>query len=494
MAEKLPNDSSWSRRLADWEKGPEGPAPGPELWDRLDQSLSERRRRPLVLWWIVSIAFLVGIVGGTYMLVPAASSELPKSMGEVAGLERRPTVDAESSTHEPGPTVVVENTSNNPPSEPANPQLSDLQAIDDDTETRDEQAANTIERLSAHSTDQGTERSLTTPSAIIREEAPALLSERRDEEPVAATSAVRIGSTSLLQAPKMTGLQVNSLSAIDKSIDAGNSLDTYLQGELINPAFSQKRRLRFLIGFQAAFHQPEVRVQLPANTVTAQSITNSLASSWGLRFRLELNDRWGLTTGFNCGRESSEHRLSLLRIYRPETEVLDANGNARTTYVADFATDYSKADTEIEIIRPAGVELPANFWLRLGIRALERVKTTSIPLLVTYDQPIGNWLRLRIGTGIAWNRQTVSLEIQSRLSDPRGLNLVSSRIRSSEQFLDDQFWTGQLQTGLVIRPWKNIEIGVSPQFTASLSSLGEDRNLSTNFQRFSMIGEFYYRF
>ncbi|MEM8585303.1 MAG: hypothetical protein AAGF87_13575 [Bacteroidota bacterium] len=473
MAEKLPNDSSWSRRLADWESGQQGPHPDPKVWGRLEESLSKRKRRTAPYWRAISGLIILLISAGIFWLQSDLSTENP---AHVTSPRNPPTTNAQE------PQSVL------PAQEP--------RIVLHDQEPRSVRRRRTFERSPA-------------PAVSSSERSPVLLPTESSPKPpgVSPDLSGPIDETRRSQSvspiPNLTAkpllitsaLGIHGVSWKEPSPNpvGGIAAENESRGSSSSVRPSSERK-RFSVGFQTALHKPEVRVQLPENTRQAQSIVNPSASSWGLRFRLELGDRWGVTSGFSCGRESSEHRLVLVREYTPELETIDADGNARTTFSADFATDYSKAGTEIEVVRPVGVEIPASFFLRMGIRAFEEVKTTSIPLLVSYDQPLGKIFRLRLSGGVAWNRQRVALDIQSRLSNPRGLNLISSRIRSSEQFLDDNFWTSQLQVGLAIRPNSSLEVVLSPQFTSSLSQLGEDRNLSARFQQFSFLGEVYYRF
>ncbi|MEM6395754.1 MAG: hypothetical protein AAF741_05360 [Bacteroidota bacterium] len=498
MDKRLPNEHAWSRRLADWEKGPEGPSPDPAVWDRLKQSLNKKKRRPPVIWGAAGLlALVVAII--MFSLSEEESGGIAVATGSSSGL----TLDATRSSYVGRSQVLASE------GEPRGVRSTRERSEASSASIRKQMGGATESTLGATRSSSGLTLDATRSSYVGRSQVLASEEEPRGvrstrERSVSSLASTRERSVSPLASIRERSevLPVRTRELSDFTLDVAGAAASFPSdatrssyvGRSQVLAGKGERSQVLAIGLHTAFNRPEVRAQIPSSVFRAQSIAKNISTSIGFRLRLEISDKWSLTTGFSRSIESSEHQLVFVQPYRSDQEVTDPDGSARTTYQTDFATDYSKAGADIEIVRPADTELPANFWLRLGVSAQEEVETISVPVLIAYDQPVGQRLRLRLASGLAWNRQNISLDLQSRLSNARELNIRQSRVRSNEQFLNQDYWTAQFQAGIALRTGKQWEFALSPQFSTSLTRLGEDRNLNVGFQQVSIVGEVYYRF
>ena len=511
MAEDLHNNSPWSQRLKDWEASGPGPEPLPGDWDRLAKKIDKRPRRRIAawLWWRVGLLLVSGIVaalllyptnssqGGADEYVgtkrqlqlnqneaaindrPAEAGETPlttlaspmaASVGRNQQLAAATTIPVERSINR-----LEEGVTNESTDEPANStsDLADLtssqnNAISDES----------IDQINVEPVDRGISRAIVNSSATKAEVVLPL-----DRLPIPFLMIPQPGMT--INAFYDKPILENSLLVSPSSLGQ----ETPLEEELREPA-----KLSLAIGPQIGIFRPEVNVELPANTIRAETEAENVAFSYGVGAQIRLGKHWGLQTGIISSMENSTHRFFLARRYDPANEVLDAQGNGVNRIDLEYATSYTKGEAEVELFRSADVSTSEIRFIRLGVILEEEVKTTTIPLLLTYDMPLSKKFGLRIGAGAAWNRQTVSVGIRSRLSALVDMEIRQSNIRASERLLNSEFWTGQLSAGLVYQPFNHWEIVFSPQWFTSLSNLSADQQLNAGYNRFSFSTGINYRF
>lgn len=515
MAEDLHKNNPWSQRLKDWEASDTGPEPLPGDWSRLAEKMDKRpRRRAAAWWWWGSGLVIVAGLAMVFLFPQADSQGRVATIAEELNTSNRLPVEQETVADKAVETEAVSITPSTATTENEpevtttasfEPELNPSLTVTSSTPIQLELPASTpAEDIGPDPTEL--RLPLNAPSITIENAGGTSKEEEEGEqnEPTLQSSDRLEGQVASPAISSLYPLYLNTRlprlrpkleqwgrRVVDQ--DQENLAEGNLTANVENDE-PQSSAWSLAIGPQLGIFRPEVNIELPANTLAAETEAKSIAYTFGIGAHIRLGNHWGFQTGISRSKEDSRHRFFLARAYNPANEVLDAQGNGVNRIELDYATSYTKGEAEVELFRSADVPTTEIRFIRLAVILQEEVETTTIPFLLTYDLPLSNKFGLRFGAGASWNRQTVAVDIRSRLSALVNMEVVRSGIRSSERLLNSEFWTGQVAAGLVYQPFNHWEINLSPQWFTSLSNLSADRQLNADYNRFSFSAGINYRF
>ncbi|MEM7575103.1 MAG: hypothetical protein AAF433_19515 [Bacteroidota bacterium] len=512
MAEDLHKNNPWSQRLKDWEASGTGPEPLPGDWSRLAEKMDKgsRRRGAAWWWWGSGLLIIAGLVlvflfpqpnsqGGVTTIAEelTTSNKLPMEQEAVAdkAVETEAvTISPTTTTAENEPEVTTSFESELNPTLAATSSTPILLELPASTPAKEIGSDPAELRLQLNAPSITLENAGGTSNSEEREQNERTLPSSDSQEgqiayPTISSLYPLYLSTRLPKLRPVLGQWGRTMADQGHENLAEENLTA--NGENEEP---QPTAWSLAVGPQLGVFRPEVNIELPANTLAAETEAKSIAYTFGIGAQIRIGKHWGFQTGISRSREDSRHRFFLARAYNPANEILDAQGNGVNRIELDYTTSYTKGEAEVELFRSADVPTTEIRFIRLAVILKEEVETTTIPLLLTYDLPLSNKFGLRLGAGASWNRQTVTVDIQSRLSALIDMEVRRSGIRSSERLLNSEFWTGQLVAGLVYQPFSHWEINLFPQWFTSLSNLSADRQLNADYSRFSFSAGINYRF
>ncbi len=525
MEEKLQDKSHWAEELRTWETEGPGPQPRPDSWRKLAAALDEKPPKRRFAWWYVIGIFLVGLALGWL----AKSTTVPPST---------PTGDLLEFSTEGEQNVGLEKyASTTPAPELAGDTASTLT-------TQFEQSAALV-KIGEEAVVLPKVKDAAAESRATREEGqasqkvtlagstvPAISSLQKELDDIAQHEGKVDEPADLSELPAENGLsnENQQMPASDNDSASEEALMTaepeaFQQNEMVETtrrvtiapaqllatdlplvplmdrplAFAKPIRTNrgwsFYAGPTFTFSQPNINITQPDDVVRSRSRVQEAETPWGIALRAgPKGSRWSIQTGYSRGTQNVQHQFLVVRTYDPVRETLSTTEGV-SAYSVDIATDHIKATAEVEVVRPTTTLIVPGRQLGIGLNVEERVQTTTIPLLINYDQPLGGGvINLRMGGGLSWNKQQVESVLTAGLFNVNGVTLRNPRFRQQRLLLDESFFVGQLTMGLALEPLPRMETSLQVQWSRSLKNLSLESGTQANYDRTSVQFGIMYRF
>lgn len=427
MAKKSTN-KSWVNRLREWEDQASAPLPPSGDWDRLANKMAleeKRKKKGAAYWWWLGLA----LVSCSLLLIYLLSSHIP--------------------SQEAIPPVPIA--------------LQQQQEVLQQS-TQNTAAANTA--LDASQNDSPPVRqSIKLAPRPLKEiqipDAPAIKNKMPDQASKHGQAREAAVHFAVITPPNDTDLLPDSKNArAIPSLATITPSPLFLEAKLLSlPSFhtpvlptsadlNQAERKKWAIGPTLMLAQNSLSASNNSSGLRPISRSQQQGLHSGLALSAKLGSRWGLQLGINRGKEEVSSRYRFQRIYTLNDERTTAAGEVVNNFSVDLEGKYAKTAADVEISRTPN-QLPAlQNRLLIEARLEEKITITQIPLLLTYDLPLGNRFSLRLGTGVNWQQNQITTEQQARLVQPGRFQLRRSRVLSRESFVEESLWMGQASLGL----------------------------------------------
>lgn len=447
MAKKSTN-KPWAARIKAWEEQAASPLPPSGDWERLANKMELEKKRPPLgaswLWWAVLGLLAVGLLF-TYLYSRPTSpnQEAPPAVPLVftPPLAASPEPQTANSISDPSTSKGLASSSlqASPPApkseREASPINKDIQGkIHPTTSAARPFVSQAASHVTSKSSHRGTELPSRKPPIALAEDGFRPLGQQPAAEyqkpwPIAFLATIAPPTPSRAESP----LPLPKLR---------------LAASASSPDLDQGKQHKWAVG--ATFILAQNNLSASSNSPSLRPIGRSQKQGLrsGLTLSARLGNRWGLQLGISRGREEVTSRYRFQRIYTPSTEHTTSEGAAVNDFSVELEGKYAKTTTDIEISRlpnqPAGP--PTRLLVEAQLK--EKLTVSQIPLLLTYDLPLGNRLSLQVGSGMSWQQNKINTEQQARLVQAGRFQLRRSRTLSREAFVKESLWLGQANLGL----------------------------------------------
>lgn len=424
MAKKSTN-KPWAARLREWEEEASAPLPPSGDWDRLAKRMMPQEKRknrlPIWVWWLgLGVSSLLLTYWWTSPEpIDAAVPTSPRVLNAKEGPPANLPPQQDAATIAAG--KLPEENSQQPSSLPSSAQHTTATSEPLLTNLKQEQPT-TAPRQARPIASQPT----ATLSLVPAVESPQTTPAKN------ATAIPPLASTPLWLLPEKQQLLQPAVMASNPTME---------------PAIRPVKQEKWAVGPTLQIAQNSLN---SGNTTGLRPISSEQQQGLnsGLALRRTLGNHWGIQLGMSRGQETVSSRYRFQRIYTANDERVTTNGEAINNFSVELDGKYTKTDTDIEVSRPANQPIGSPLRLLIEAQLEERIRTTQVPLLLTYDQALGNRLSLRLGSGISWQRHQIQTEQQARLIQAGRFQVRRSRMVSRTALVNESLWLGQLSVGL----------------------------------------------
>lgn len=183
--------------------------------------------------------------------------------------------------------------------------------------------------------------------------------------------------------------------------------------------------------------------------------------------------------GFAAGYREQPQRnayFNRLQLSFDRNQERDSPDGLRTsTYELESKDGFSESTLEIEVKRSRNTVVAEGAILRVEVRTDQELDVRTLPLLFTYERPIGRLFSLRVGAGFSHNELRLSQSRTiTRVQLGNGLILNRNRLlRGQSTTQRFNYWALQTQAGLYLAP-RNFPLSLGLGFDLS-RSLGDWR-------------------
>ncbi len=420
MAKKSTNNKPWASRLREWEEAASAPLPPSGDWDRLAKKMmpqeQRKKRLPIWFWWL-------GLVAAGLLLAYWWPVREPSNTAA-------PTL----------PVALDSNKATQPPAASVKDTKEATIAKEKLAEKNSQQAAKRAG--SAQHTAVAREPSLTT----FKQAQPTIAA---SQPRVAPSIAPSLATTQTAQAearhavPPLPSLPIRLLPEKHELMAPA----PWVSNTAMGPRLNQKKNEKWALGpsFQLAQNSLNNSSSTGLRPISSEQQQGLFS---GLALRRTIGSRWGVQLGISSGQETASSRYRFQRIYTASNERTTTEGEIVNNFSVELDGKYAKTDTDIEVSRPANQPIGTQTRLVIETQLKERVRTTQVPLLLTYDLPLSSQLSLRLGSGVSWQRQEIETAQQSRLAQAGRFQIHRARTLNRTALVDESLWLGQFSLGL----------------------------------------------
>jgi hypothetical protein len=499
-------NGNWPNRLKDWEQRGAGPRPGEGLWDRIEGNLPPRKlKRVFPVWWLLLLGGLLGVVLTVWPRgneAPATENGGNYSAEQVSRASANPVSPAHFPPQEMADQLV------DIPGLPVSDEPAGASGGVETMAPRGESTTAAVELAgndaSVGSASRSSGRAGVAPlelrsevgkmdTAAGKTRAPALrgpkkysasaasLSDETGEVPSVYPSA-SAGDESVRKKPRSPsrGVEIPQLPS-------GPAEKLFTSFPVINPpVFPAKEivparaKAPLMVQLSGGLLRMRTEVKTPVG-VELSPVDRGKRFETGNGSFLALGlqkGRVGLSTGYREQPQRNEYFTRRQLDFDRSMEEDAPDGSRTSTYELEAKDGFSESTLEIEVKRSDGSRVNERDVLRVEVRTDQYLDVRTIPLMVTYEQPIGRLLALRVGAGLSYNElRLLQSRTLTRVQLGNGLILDRNRLlRGQSTTRRYDYWGLQTQAGLFLAP-RNfpLSLGVGVDLSRSLGDWRPNR-------------------